>query len=374
MQDTNKNMTWQKPRIVVDGNPPLQAFMNNVTELIGQKLSTDLPTPTAIAKGVIHPKILTMDKLLFLLLNYPQTQVRNHLKKWMKMTLQFTNQHLPPGINCGPVFYPEILGTTGTSEEEYLVRNEDVESILKLSEAVLLYNSYTNDQDFLTSDNFNMLLRVSRFWASFLNNKKISTHWLKEKGSLEYLEKTATDTMQFTLDFMGYLKAESSWLYEDLREQNKFSEIKETTCWKKIIRKESLGKGKIYEISSIPDIKIKLVKKEDFSDYMYNLSEQYAAEKKELIMDEDTLSSIWLNIVYCCYGLTISDNKLKLLPSLPAGWTLCKLVIHNRNSMFELETTTENFKVTNLSTHPVDIIVLNERIRVPGLSEEILNI
>lgn len=375
MQDTSKNINWHNHRIVAVGSPHLQSFINSVTYLIGQQQLTGFPSPLVKPDGdKIPPNILTADKLLFFLITNPQDQLRKYLKRRMKEMLHFTNQNLPAGITSGPVFYPETTGITVTTEEKYLIRNDYVEYIIKLSEAVLLYKAYTDDPDFLTSDSFNLLLQVSRFWASFFSNQKNSAHWLTEKGSLEHLEKIAAETLQFTIDFIGYLKTESSWLYEDIREQNKFSEIKETNCWKKIILKERTGKGEIYDFTSFPDIKNKLSNKEYFSDYLHNLAKQYKYEKKELIIDEDTLSSIWLNIVYRCYGLIISEKKLKFMPSLPSGWKFCSLVIHYRNSVLELEITSEKMKVTNLLSIPVDIKILDKEIRIAGLSKEMFNI
>jgi hypothetical protein len=373
MQDTDKNITWKNPGIVVEGSPPLQAFLSGVNKLIGQQYSIVLPSPQTVEEaGILHPAFLTTDKLLFLLINYPQPQVRKLLKRYIKEILHITNQNLPAGIHSGPAFYPEIADNNVSSELDYPLRNEDVESILKISETVLFYNAYTGDPDFLTSDSFNMVLRVSRFWASFLSNPKTSELWLAEKGSLAYLQIIAAETLKFALEFIGYLKAESSWLYEDLREQNKFSEIKETSSWKKIIHKEGAGKVNKYDFASFPEINNKLVPENDFSDYIRNLANQYMSENEEFIMDENTLSSIWLNIIYHCFGLSISEKILKLVPSLPVDWRLCKLVIHYRKSVLELEITSEKMKVTNLSANPVDIKVLDRKIRVPGLSKEML--
>lgn len=375
MQNTDKNIIWHKSRIVVGDNPLMQSFFNSVTELIGQKHSPGLPSSSAVAmEEIVLPQILTSDKLLFFLLNYPQAQVRSLLKRNIKEILHLLNQNLPAGIICSPLFYPEITGNSGTSEEEYQIRNFDTESMLKLSEAILLYNAYTDDHDFLTSDSFNMLLKISRFWASFLNNTYSSSLWLAEKKSLDHLKIIAAETLQFTLDFMGYLKAESSWLYEDLREQNKFSEIKETTFWKKIILKERSDIEKTNDLTSFSDIKNKLVKRNDFTDYIYNLAHQDTTKPNGLIIDNNILSSLWLNIVFHCYNLNIIEKKLTLTPSLPIDWELCSLVLHYRNSYFEVESTIEKIKVTNLSAIPVDIIISGEEIRVSGFSKQILTI
>lgn len=375
MQETDKNTAWHNTGIDLEGFSDLQSYADIINKLIRQQYALDLPFPSTLAEGDLpDPVPLTTDKLLFLLLTYPQFQVRSYLINYIKEILLIKNRDLPDSINCGPVFYPENSQLARKSVVDYPLTNDEAESILNISELILLYYLYTRDSDFLTSECFNILLRVCRFWAIIINNPKNSELWPAEKISREHIQKIASETLRLTIEIIGYLKAESSWLYEDLREQNKFSEIKETTIWKKIIQKASSVSGDLFDITSLKDISKKLGNKKDFPHSMYNQANQYLSGKNESIGDENSLSSVWLNIVFQCFGFSISDKKLRLTPTLPADWKFCRFVFHYRNSMLRLEASSATFKATNLSSNPVDIMVFDNVMRIHGLGEETINL
>lgn len=358
--------SWYRPYFQINGNTRAQNFINRFTELLDKNFANILPNQGIhLEKGNKYPDLLNPYVLLLMLASFPQVQVRTLLKRQVKYIMGEINQKFPEGIASGPLFYPEIVCNDEVLAEAELVENEDFHSIKRVSEAVLIYNHYAADPDFLTSEGFNTQLFLSRFWASVLSSQKTISEWVKMGISLPELHVIASETLQLTLNFINSLKRDNSWMYEDLREHNKFSELKETACWKKIIQESATIK---MENPGISDMLI-IPQKRFIENELPEVISNYFSFVNDGTADLNLLCEIYVKVIFQCFGITISDHFVCLKPKLPAGWEKCKVRLHFRNKTIEAELSSAEISLKNLSPEALSVKLNELLVSIPGNRE-----
>lgn len=363
-----KEYKWYKPEIEVEGNQELQSVINQVIKLIEANLKNGSIFTDFISGDISKkPDLLDRNVLLLLLTGFPQELVRKYLKRTIREKLRSVIPKYPESFGSGPLFYPEIVCREDDAQSVSHLLDEDLHIFIKASEAFLVYHNYTSDPDLFMSDGFNILLLLSRFWSSYLSNSENQGDIKIKNVHQSEIQLTAVEILRLTLQAIGYLKAESSWLYEDLREQNKFSELKETSCWKKIIQKERSQKGRRVTTQYYFDVPTSGFVENELNGYIRMHLPSVIDGSADLSM----LSKILIEVLFECLGFSVSDNHLSIKPQMPEGWKKCKACIHFRNLVVEVLILPSKLELKNLTNKTMVVKVNGFEVSLAGYEKEI---
>ena len=152
------------------------------------------------------------------------------------------------GFKNGAALYPMVTINGEECHNEWEITFEEIHRNGAIAYAIYNYINYTGDRQYLAPYGFEVLLGISRFWAQRVNWSEARQAYvmLGVTGPNEYennvnnnfhTNKMAVWTLKYTLEAHDYIKREHPYLYAELIEKWKFSELKETALWKKIIEK-----------------------------------------------------------------------------------------------------------------------------------------
>jgi maltose phosphorylase len=196
--------------------------------------------------------------LPFFLSTAPQEVSRN--------LLIYRHKHLPKAIenaeklgfnNCAAL-YPMVTINGEECHNEWEITFEEIHRNGAIAYAIYNYINYTGDKEYLAPYGFEVLLGISRFWSQRINWSEAKQKYvmLGVTGPNEYENNInnnfhtsyiAVWTLKYTLEVIDYLKINFPYLYDELKQKWKFTELSETARWKDIIEKmyfpfdESLG-------------------------------------------------------------------------------------------------------------------------------------
>ncbi|MFW6246035.1 MAG: family 65 glycosyl hydrolase domain-containing protein, partial [Tangfeifania sp.] len=150
------------------------------------------------------------------------------------------------GFNHYAALYPMVTINGEECHNEWEITFEEIHRNGAIAYAIFNYINYTGDKEYLAPYGFEVLLAISRFWRQRVNwsAEKEKYVMLGVTGPNEYENNInnnfhtsymAVWTLKYTLEVIDFLKKEFPFLFEELVKKWKFSEISETTAWKKII-------------------------------------------------------------------------------------------------------------------------------------------
>ncbi|WP_105618719.1 glycoside hydrolase family 65 protein [Vallitalea okinawensis] len=143
--------------------------------------------------------------------------------------------------------YPMVTMNGEECHNEWEITFEEIHRNGAIAYAIFNYVRYTNDKDYLAEYGFDVLVEISRFWASrvHFNPRKDKYMMLGVTGPNEYenninnnwyTNTMATWTMEYTLEAMDYLKAEHTDRYKELSSKLNIRD-EEITKWQDIMDK-----------------------------------------------------------------------------------------------------------------------------------------
>ncbi len=150
------------------------------------------------------------------------------------------------GFNSGAALYPMVTINGEECHNEWEITFEEIHRNGAIAYAIFNYVNYTGDNDYLAPYGFEVLLAISRFWSQRVNwsAEKQKYVMLGVTGPNEYENNInnnfhtnymAVWTLKYTLEVIDFLQKEYPFLYGELVNKWKFSELKETYRWKEII-------------------------------------------------------------------------------------------------------------------------------------------
>ena len=363
-------MIWQNHETLIRGNPEAENTILSLIRELKNQLPTDLiqykkqgsETGTGKKTG---PDILETHVLLLLMLGYPTAEVRSYYLKKMKQLLNSTVKNLPEEIHTGPVFYPGIVSANPDEKSLRQIGSRDIELLIAISDSLLLYNLFTEDKEYLLSGGFDLQLVLSRLWASLFRNQPSPVALKAETADYHQVIETAGRILHMTLGNISYLKSENSWMYEDFRENYRFSEIKETAAWKEIIRKSGIAGSDGWST---------LMKKMKMDD----LHQDGRSQRTDIFTDTSPdkpfgsesrlnhLASRWNSTLLYCLGFSLKNRHPVLHPVLPGDWNSFCFQFHLRNTVLEIEADRQKFVLHNLTTNSISLILNNRTREIHG--------
>jgi hypothetical protein len=363
-------MIWQNHETLIRCNSETENTIQSVIRELKTLLPSELIPHNKAGAGrgtgqKSDPDILDSQILLLLMLGYPPADVRGYLLKKMKQTLNSTIKNLPEGIHTKPDFYPGTLTDNPAEKSPGKINIRDIELLLAISESLLLYNLFTEDKEYLLSGGFDHQLILSRVWASWLRNMPFLDAIKAETTDFQQVIETAVRILQMTLGNITYLKSENSWMYEDYRENHRFSEIKETAAWKEIIRNNDFSATDSWASlmirmkmdSSRPDGKSHFPV--FFTDTASGVINYHNTQLKDL-------AYLWNSTLINCLGLSLKNRLPVLQPVLPEGWSSFCFQFHLRNTIMEVEADRQKYIIHNRTANKVNIILNNRSREIPG--------
>jgi hypothetical protein len=364
-------MTWQNQDFVIQSNPETEAALRYLFSKL-----TPLHTPVSSREKAIEQElekepfegILNIHRLMLVLMNTPQPLVRKHLLKGIKDELQKMIKNLPDEIHSGPLFYPDAKTKPKLPEKAARIQKTDVFIIQKISRALLLYETYSDDKEYLTAGGFIIQLIISRLWSSLLRNTQVA-EWQSDSDVSDMIYATARQVLQRTLGNINYLKAENSWMYEDYREQYQFSEIKETALWKDIINQLSANPAQ--NRRSLVSDQYNIWKEDipGFLNTLRNMGVPGSVASSDPAFESEFLAKIWNTAMFICLGLSLENHKPTFSPFLPPGWKSFRIPVHLRNTILEFDADKHRCIVRNKTPNSLDIMLYNRAYSITGFDE-----
>lgn len=368
-------MTMQYQDMIIGSNSETEAALNFINGQLnhflatGSQLDPSAAPDVKLAKKQI-PDTLNLHVLMHLLFSNPQPRIRRFFLRNIRKSLQNTVKSLSREIHTGPLFYPFITKVPDKKSKVNSIKNSDLEQLCQISEALLLYQVYTDDTEYLTSGGFDIQLVLSRIWSALLDNPANLEKWDYENNSRMDLTEIASQVMRMTLDNIAYLKADHSWMYEDYRENYQFSEIKETAIWKKIINQTPGIRTECLWSALVARNGINL-KDVSFQEYLKNITDRYKSGPQDntgATMPE-ILAAVRNNIVLYCTGFILSGRKPSFRPVLPAGLDSYRIPLHMRNTLIELDASSLRLVIRNLSPVRLDLELTGQNTSIAGFGE-----
>ena len=323
-------------------NLGLQSLTRDSSKKKSMQKNPDQPMPL--------PELLQGKALIVLLANLPEEEVGELLYMKIQEFLDHKNKHQLSVFSETPSFYPENKPVSEISEDHRKIIDNEMEMMGVISQSLLLFHHYTGNMEFISSRTFEIHLAISRFWASLLSG------WFKVKNlPFEPGEKNsnhcaiASRFLELSLRIIAYMKAENAWTYKDLKEKNRFSELRETAVWKEFITAESKKScsktGK--QDSSLYDEDINQAIQNQHAEYLYGFLSDVA-------------------------GVEVTEKGLNLLPVLPENWVSWSFKLHFRKSVLDIGITDRNFQIANQSEKPISLKVIGQEMTLnPGENKTI---
>ncbi len=363
-------MIWQNHETLIRGNPEAQnSILSLIRELKNQLPSELIPhnkpgseSSTAKTAG---PNILDTHVLLLLMLGYPTAEVRRYHLKKMKQLLNSTVKNLPEEIHTGPVFYPGTVLANPDEKSQKQISPKDIERLIAISDSLLLYNLFTEDREYLLSGGFDLQLVLSRLWSSLLRDQSSPDALKAETADYHQVMEKAGRVLHMTLGNISYLKSENSWMYEDFRENYRFSEIKETAAWKEIIRKSGIA-GSDGWSSLMKKMKMDELHQDgrsQLTDLFTDISPDKQSGSESRL---NHLASRWNSTLLYCLGFSLKNRHPVLHPELPGDWNSFCFQFHLRNTVLEIEADRQKFVLHNLTTNSISLILNNRTREIQG--------
>ena len=152
------------------------------------------------------------------------------------------------GFNGNAALYPMVTINGEECHNEWEITFEEIHRNGAIAYAIYNYVNYTGDKEYLAPYGFEVLLAISRFWSQRVN-------WSEEKQKFVVLGVTGPNeyennvnnnfhtnymavwTLKYTLEVIGFLKKEFTFLFDELMKKWKFNELSETARWNEIIEK-----------------------------------------------------------------------------------------------------------------------------------------
>ena len=151
------------------------------------------------------------------------------------------------GFSDGAALYPMVTINGEECHNEWEITFEEIHRNGAIAYAISDYINYTGDKEYLAPYGFEVLIALSRFWSQRINwsEEKKKFVMLGVTGPNEYENNVnnnfhtsymAVWTLKYTLEAIDYLNKMHPLLFEILVKKLKFTKLKETSRWKKIIQ------------------------------------------------------------------------------------------------------------------------------------------
>ena len=186
--------------------------------------------------------------LPFYLATAPQDVSRNLLVYRHKHLRKAIENAEKLGFKNNAALYPMVTINGEECHNEWEITFEEIHRNGAIAYAIYNYINYTGDKEYLAPYGFEVLLAISRFWSQRVNWSEAKQKYvmLGVTGPNEYENNInnnfhtnymAVWTLKYTLEAINYLKINFPYLYDELQQKWKFTELSETARWKDIIKK-----------------------------------------------------------------------------------------------------------------------------------------
>ena len=338
MQESSIDIIWQIPEIGVGENKILQLFLNFIFENLGAHLKEyagKLASSTGQNERLFVNTGFPGEKELFLFMTcLPQLHVRKYLMAKVNKLFKDSEYFSDDDVGSNPPFYPQILYHDQSHFAH--ISDKSIDEILSVSRAINLYYRYSADYEYFMSEGFTTQLMLSRFWSAFLDQRNSILNPAFIKDINVEAENTALETLLCTMELIGILKSEFSWIYEDLRERNKFSEIKEVASWRKWISADEEKSGNSKDTGAEKSFGIerpggiKLIEKLTLE------AENFQKGSLGKATDLTYLSTVWTDLILSLTGIDLRDDRLFFNPYLPEKWKFFSFNLQFRDKVLSI--------------------------------------
>ncbi len=357
LQPDSRLYTLKFDPILVEGDQGENERLHKSVEALNQSLKSTVGDNSGksqlldeLSYPIPIPGLLQGKALIFLLANLPEEEIGELLYMKIQEFLEQKNKHQQSVFNETPTFYPENKPVAKVSEEHRKIIDNEMEMMGAISQSLLLFHHYTANLEFISSRTFEIHLAISRFWASLLSG------WFKVKNlPFEPGEKNssfcslASRFLELSLRIITYMKAENAWTYKDLKEKNRFSELRETAVWKEFITAESRKSCS-------------------------KTGKQDSALDNEVVnqANQNEHAEHWFGFLSNVAGFEVTEKGLSLLPVLPEKWVSWSMKLHFRKAVIDMGFTERNFHVSNISEQPINLNVFGKELTLnPGQNKTI---
>lgn len=176
-----------------------------------------------------------------------------HNQEVSKSLLLYRYQHLEKAklnakkLGLKGALYPMVTMNGEECHNEWEITFEEIHRNAAISYAIFNYVRYTGDEMYLRDYGLEILVEISRFWASRVNYSPSKDRYmiLGVTGPNEYennvnnnwyTNKMASWNLKYTLEVVNSIKNNHPDIYQNLKKKLKLSEDEYTT-WSKIIKK-----------------------------------------------------------------------------------------------------------------------------------------
>lgn len=345
--------------VQVAGDPATQERMAKSIEELNHELESltsdsfrEKPNRKKNDQTVPLPDLLQGKALIVLLANLPEEEVGDLMYMKIQEFLDQKNKHNLSVFNETPSFYPDNKQASEITEEKRKFIDNEMDMMGIITQSIVLFHHYTGNLDYISSRTFEIHLAISRFWASLL------TGWFKEKNlpfepgeRISNLCSLASRFLELSLRIITYMKAENAWTYKDLKEKNRFSELRETAVWKEFITAESRK-------ASSKNVK------QETGLYIEALHQGKANKHADS----------WYNFMRYVAGIEITEKGLYLLPVLPENFISWQMKLNFRKAILDLRMTEEHFNIKNVSVTPVTLTVIGQVLTIQQGENKTINL
>ncbi len=174
-----------------------------------------------------------------------------------KNLLEYRYNHLTKAVEnsrklgLDGALYPMVTMNGEECHNEWEITFEEIHRNGAIAYAIYNYINYTGDKEYLNTKGLNVLIEISRFYASRVhysdNKKQYVMHGVTGPNEYEnnvnnnwYTSKIAVFTMKYTIESLEYVKELDLASYEDLLNKINFSND-EVKKWKNIIENMYFG-------------------------------------------------------------------------------------------------------------------------------------
>lgn len=349
LQPESLQYNYKLDPIQLAGDPVTEERMIKSVEKLN--LSLEMLTREAFLKNPAKkkashqmplPELLQGKALIVLLANLPEDEVGELLYMKIKEFLDQKNKHHLSVLKETPSFYPDNKQVSEISDEKRKIIDNEMDMMGVITQSIVLFHHYTGNLEYISSRTFEIHLAISRFWASLLSG------WFKVKNlpfepgeKINNLCSLASRFLELSLKIINYMKAENAWTYKDLKEKNRFSEIRETAIWNEFITAESKKAST-------------KTGKQETGLVIESLNQ--STENK----DADFLYNFIINIA----GMDVTEKGLYLLPVLPEFWKSWRMKLHFRKVVLNLYTEEEHFHIENVSNSTVMLTAIGQEMTI----------
>lgn len=248
-------LKWQNGDVVIEGDVAAQqAIRFNIFQLHQTYTGED-------ARLNIGPKGFTGEKyggstywdteaycLPFYLATAPQQVAENLLIYRYKHLEKAIENAEKLGFTNGAALYPMVTINGEECHNEWEITFEEIHRNGAIAFAIFNYIRYTGEQKYLAQYGLEVLIGIARFWAQRINwsIEKEKYVMLGVTGPNEYENNVnnnwytstiATWCLKYTIEAIELVKATDAKRLDEIFNQTKFDQAKETKHWQEIINK-----------------------------------------------------------------------------------------------------------------------------------------